>query len=179
MPHLHLSLQSGDDIILKRMRRRHLRADAVRFCEEARRLRPDMVFGADLIAGFPTETEAMFANTVGLVDDCGLAFLHVFPFSCRPGTPAARMPQVDGAAIRNRAARLREKGRAALAAYLDAQVGGEVELLMERTELGRTPGFAEVEIATDAAPASLVNARVIGSDGSRLRGRHVDPKCAP
>ena len=179
MPHLHLSLQSGDDIVLKRMRRRHLRADAVRFCDRVRRLRPDMVFGADLIAGFPTETEAMFANTVGLVDDCGLAFLHVFPFSRRPGTPAARMPQVDGAAIRNRAARLREKGQAALAAYLDAQVGREVEILMERTDLGRTPGFAEVEIATDAALASLVNARVIGSDGSRLRGRHIDPKCAP
>jgi threonylcarbamoyladenosine tRNA methylthiotransferase MtaB len=179
MPHLHLSLQSGDDIILKRMKRRHTRADAVRFCEEVRRLRPDMVLGADLIAGFPTETEAMFANTLQLLDDCGLTFLHVFPFSRRPGTPASRMPQVDGAAIRHRAARLREKGRAALAAYLDAQVGREVELLMERADLGRTPGFAEVEVATDAAPATLVNVRVIGSDGSRLRGGHLDPKCAP
>ena len=179
MPHLHLSLQSGDDIVLKRMKRRHARADAVRFCDRVRRLRPDMVFGADLIAGFPTETEAMFANTLQLVDDCGLAFLHVFPFSRRPGTPAARMPQVDGAAIRHRAARLREKGQAALAAYLDAQVGREVELLMERTDLGRTPGFAEVEVATDAAPASLVNVRVTGSDGSRLQGGRLDPKCSP
>jgi threonylcarbamoyladenosine tRNA methylthiotransferase MtaB len=121
----------------------------------------------------------MFANTLQLLDDCGLTFLHVFPFSRRPGTPASRMPQVDGAAIRHRAARLREKGRAALAAYLDAQVGREVELLMERADLGRTPGFAEAEVATDAAPASLVNVRVIGSDGSRLRGGHLDPKCAP
>ena len=115
MPHLHLSLQSGDDMILKRMKRRHTRADAVRFCEEARRLRPDIVFGADLIAGFPTETEAMFAGSMRLVDDCGLTFLHVFPFSPRPGTPAARMPQVARGAVKERAARLREKGDAALA----------------------------------------------------------------
>src|SRR5262249_25588432 len=126
MPHLHLSLQSGDDIILKRMKRRHARANAVRFCEEVRQLRPDVVFGADLIAGFPTETEAMFANSLQLIDDCGLTFLHVFPFSRRPGTPASRMPQVVGAAIKERAARLREKGQAGLAAHLNAQVGREV-----------------------------------------------------
>jgi threonylcarbamoyladenosine tRNA methylthiotransferase MtaB len=178
MPHLHLSLQSGDDLVLKRMKRRHTRADAVRFCQEVRRLRPDTVFGADLIAGFPTETEAMFENSVRLVDDCGLAFLHVFPFSRRPGTPASRMPQVDGPAIRERAARLRQKGQNALAACLDAQVGRETELLMERAGVGRTPGFAEVEIEADAAPATLVNVRVTGSDGSRLRGEPIDPKCA-
>jgi threonylcarbamoyladenosine tRNA methylthiotransferase MtaB len=178
MPHLHLSLQSGDDMILKRMKRRHTRADAVRFCAEVRRLRPDMVFGADLIAGFPTETEAMFGNSMRLIDDCGLTFLHVFPFSRRPGMPASRMPQLAGPTIRERAAKLRQKGQAALAACLDAQVGRQAELLMERTDLGRTPAFAEVEIGTDAAPATLVNVRVTGSDGSRLRGELLDPKCA-
>jgi threonylcarbamoyladenosine tRNA methylthiotransferase MtaB len=178
MPHLHLSLQSGDDIVLKRMRRRHSRADAARFCAEVRRLRPDMVFGADLIAGFPTETEAMFANSMQLVDDCGLTFLHVFPYSRRPGTPASRMPQVAGPAIKERAAKLRQKGRAALAAWLEAQVGREAELLMERADLGRTPAFAEVEIETEAAPATLVEVRVTGSDGSRLRGAPMAPKCA-
>jgi threonylcarbamoyladenosine tRNA methylthiotransferase MtaB len=180
MPHLHLSLQSGDDMILKRMKRRHSRADAVRFCEEVRRLRPDVAFGADLIAGFPTETEAMFINSLRLVDDCGLTHLHVFPFSRRPGTPAARMPQVDGAAIKERAARLRREGRRALAGYLAAQIDQEAEVLMERRGLGRTGGFAEVEIAADAAaPGEIVHVRVTGSDGSRLRGERVAPKCAP
>jgi threonylcarbamoyladenosine tRNA methylthiotransferase MtaB len=179
MPHLHLSLQSGDDMILKRMKRRHLRADAVRFCEEVRRLRPDAVFGADLIAGFPTETEAMFANSLRLVDDCGLTFLHVFPFSRRAGTPADRMPQVDGPAVRERAARLRRKGDAALARYLAGQVGREVEVLMERPGLGRTPGFAEVGIDADGTEAgALVTARVTASDGARLRGERCAPKCA-
>jgi threonylcarbamoyladenosine tRNA methylthiotransferase MtaB len=180
MPHLHLSLQSGDDMILKRMKRRHSRADAVRFCEEVRRLRPDVAFGADLIAGFPTETEAMFINSLRLVDDCGLTYLHVFPFSRRPGTPAARMPQVEGTVIKERAARLRREGRAALARYLDAQIGREAELLMERRGLGRTGGFAEMELAPDAAaPSELVLVRVTGADGSRLRGEPVAPKCAP
>ena len=132
MPHLHLSLQSGDDMILKRMKRRHTRADAVRFCDEVRRLRPDIAFGADLIAGFPTETEAMFDGSLRLVDDCGLAFLHVFPFSPRPGTPAARMPQVAGATVKERAARLRAKGRMALTGYLEAQVGRAAEVLVEQ-----------------------------------------------
>jgi threonylcarbamoyladenosine tRNA methylthiotransferase MtaB len=179
MPHLHLSLQSGDDLVLKRMKRRHTRADAIRFCDEVRRLRPDIVFGADLIAGFPTETEAMFANSLALVDDCGLTFLHVFPFSRRPGTPASRMPQVAGSVVKERASRLRQKGRAALAAWLDAQIGRRTQLLMERPDLGRTPGFAEVEIETEAAPATLVEVRVTGSDGSRLRGAPLIPKCAP
>ena len=123
MPHLHLSLQAGDDLILKRMKRRHLRADAIAFCEQVRRLRPDVVFGGDIIAGFPTETEAMFARSLDLVDECGLTHLHVFPFSPRPGTPAARMPQVRREIVKERARRLREKGAAALRAHLDAQVG--------------------------------------------------------
>ena len=123
MPHLHLSLQAGDDLILKRMKRRHSRADAIAFCEAVRRLRPDVVFGADIIAGFPTETEDMFARSLDLVDECGLTHLHVFPFSPRPGTPAARMPQVEREVIKDRARRLREQGEAALRRHLDAQVG--------------------------------------------------------
>jgi threonylcarbamoyladenosine tRNA methylthiotransferase MtaB len=178
MPHLHLSLQSGDDLILKRMRRRHLRADAVRFCEEARRLRPDLVFGADLIAGFPTETEAMFSRSLRLVDDCDLVFLHVFPFSPRQGTPAARMPQVARTVVKERAARLRAKAQAALAGYLDGQVGEEVELLMERDGIGRTPGFAEVVLDSPEAQGRLVRARVTASDGRRLQGERLAPKCA-
>ncbi|HEX6002004.1 MAG TPA: tRNA (N(6)-L-threonylcarbamoyladenosine(37)-C(2))-methylthiotransferase MtaB [Hyphomicrobiaceae bacterium] len=179
MPHLHLSLQSGDDMILKRMKRRHTRAEAVAFCEQVRRLRPDVAFGADLIAGFPTETEEMFEGSLDLVDDCGLSFLHVFPYSRRPGTPAARMPQVAGAAIKERAARLRQKGRAALAGYLSAQVGHETEVLAEQPGLGRTPAFAEVDIAPDLASAgALVNVRIAGTDGSRLRGEPLAPKCA-
>jgi threonylcarbamoyladenosine tRNA methylthiotransferase MtaB len=178
MPHLHLSLQSGDDMILKRMKRRHRRADAIRFCHEARRLRPDIVFGADLIAGFPTETDAMFANSLQLIDDCGLAFLHVFPFSSRAGTPAARMPQLAQSAIKGRAARLRDKARAALAAHLEAQVGRDVELLMERDGVGRTAGYCEVLLDAPARPGELLTARVIRSDGARLHGRRPQPTLA-
>ncbi|HET7154201.1 MAG TPA: tRNA (N(6)-L-threonylcarbamoyladenosine(37)-C(2))-methylthiotransferase MtaB [Hyphomicrobiaceae bacterium] len=179
MPHLHLSLQSGDDMILKRMKRRHVRADAIKFCQEVRRLRPDMVFGADLIAGFPTETDAMFANSVGLVEDCGLTFLHVFPYSRRNGTPAARMPQVAGPEIKARAARLRQKGERALSGYLQSQIGREVELLMERNEIGRTPGFAEVKLDRSGAGAGdLVSVRVTRSDGVRLQGMLLAPTCA-
>ena len=178
MPHLHLSLQSGDDMILKRMKRRHSRADAISFCERVRRLRPDIVFGADLIAGFPTETEAMFENSLRLVDECGLTFLHVFPFSPRAGTPAARMPQVSGRETKARAARLREQGKRALAAYLQAQVGRSVELLMERDGLGRTPAFAEVTLDGLAAARDFVLARVTRSDGSRLQAERLAPKCA-
>ncbi len=123
MPHLHLSLQAGDDMILKRMKRRHSRADAIAFCDQVRRLRPDVAFGGDIIAGFPTETEAMFARSLDLVDECGLTQLHVFPFSPRPGTPAARMPQVAGDVVKERARRLREKGEAALRRHLDGEVG--------------------------------------------------------
>jgi threonylcarbamoyladenosine tRNA methylthiotransferase MtaB len=178
MPHLHLSLQSGDDMILKRMKRRHSRADAVRFCGEVRRLRPDIVFGADLIAGFPTETADMFAGSMGLVDDCGLTLMHVFPFSPRPGTPAARMPQVPHATVKDRAARLRAKGAAALAGHLQAQVGREVELLMERDRLGRTPGFAEVTFTDPAPVGQLLRARVTGCSERRLQGEPLVPKCS-
>ena len=162
MPHLHLSMQSGDDMILKRMKRRHCRDDAVRFCAEARRLRPDIVFGADLIAGFPTETEPMFANSMSLVDDCGLTFLHVFPFSPRKGTPAARMPQVAGPAVKERAARLRQRGETALAAHLAGQLDSHVELLVERERLGRTPGFAELELDRAALPGALSKPASLG-----------------
>ena len=168
MPHLHLSLQAGDDMILKRMKRRHLRDDAIRFCEEARRLRPDMVFGADIIAGFPTETEEMFARSIDLVADCGLTFLHVFPYSPRKGTPAARMPQVRGPVIKDRAARLRAAGDAALAAHLAAQVGQVHRVLMEGPRMGRTEQFTEVDFARDQAEGQIVTARIVGVAGERL-----------
>jgi threonylcarbamoyladenosine tRNA methylthiotransferase MtaB len=179
MPHLHLSLQSGDDMILKRMKRRHVRAEAVRFCQEARRLRPDIVFGADVIAGFPTETEEIFAASMRLVDDCGLTFLHVFPYSPRAGTPAARMPQVARRTVKERARRLREKGDAALASYLGRRIGSEIDVLLERPQLGRTPQFAEVALEEPAAPGEIVRARVTASDGRRLRGEAIAPKLAP
>jgi threonylcarbamoyladenosine tRNA methylthiotransferase MtaB len=168
MPHLHLSLQAGDDMILKRMKRRHLRDDSIRFCAEARALRPDMVFGADLIAGFPTETEAMFVNSLKLVEDCGLTFLHVFPFSPRKGTPAARMPQVRGPDIKARAARLRAAGDLALERHLVAQLGKVHQVLMETPRMGRTGQFAEVTFATDHAEGTVVNARITGHQGGQL-----------
>ena len=168
MPHLHLSLQAGDDMILKRMKRRHLRDDAIRFCEEARRLRPDIVFGADIIAGFPTETEAMFENSLKLVGDCGLTFLHVFPFSARKGTPAARMPAVRGAVIRERAARLREAGEVALLRHLEAQVGRTHRVLTEGPHLGRTEQFTEVSLTADRPEGALMDLRIAGHDGARL-----------
>ncbi len=168
MPHLHLSLQAGDDLILKRMKRRHLRDDAIRFCEEARSLRPDMVFGADIIAGFPTETEEMFQQSVKLVEDCGLTFLHVFPYSPRKGTPAARMPQVRGPEIKDRAARLRAVGDAALGRHLASQVGRTHRVLTEGPRLGRTEGFAEVAFATDQPEGTILEVRVTAADGARL-----------
>ncbi|WP_347311869.1 tRNA (N(6)-L-threonylcarbamoyladenosine(37)-C(2))-methylthiotransferase MtaB [Defluviimonas sp. SAOS-178_SWC] len=168
MPHLHLSLQHGDDLILKRMKRRHLRDDAIRFCDEARRLRPDIVFGADIIAGFPTETEAMFDNSVRLVRDCGLTFLHVFPYSRRDGTPAARMPQVRGPAIRERAARLRAEGDAALTRHLSAELGKAHRILTESAHMGRTEQFMEVAFATDQPVGAIVTARIAGADGRML-----------
>jgi threonylcarbamoyladenosine tRNA methylthiotransferase MtaB len=168
MPHLHLSLQAGDDMILKRMKRRHLRDDAIAFCNEARRLRPDMVFGADIIAGFPTETEAMFENSLRLVEDCGLTFLHVFPFSPRKGTPAARMPQIKGPAIRERAARLRAEGEGALARHLAAQRGRAHRILTESARMGRTEQFTEVVFGTDQPEGRIVEARVTGFTEGRL-----------
>lgn len=168
MPHLHLSLQAGDDLILKRMKRRHLRDDAVTFCREVRRLRPDVAFGADLIAGFPTETEAMFTNTLDLVEACDLAYLHVFPFSPRTGTPAARMPQVARAQIKERAARLRAAGTVALERHLDRQRGRTIEVLTERGGIGRAQDFAEVAIPAHLPSGTLAKAYVTGHDGRRL-----------
>ncbi len=168
MPHLHLSLQAGDDMILKRMKRRHLRDDAIRFCQEARRLRPDMTFGADIIAGFPTETEEMFANSLCLVEECDLTWLHVFPYSPRPGTPAARMPQVSGSAIRDRAARLRAAGEAAVQRHLSAQIGQNHAVLMESPTMGRTAQFAEVTFSDARPEGTIIPARITGQDGKRL-----------
>ena len=168
MPHLHLSLQAGDDMILKRMKRRHLRDDAIRFCEEARRLRPDIIFGADIIAGFPTETEAMFENSLKLVTECDLTFLHVFPFSPRKGTPAARMPQVKGPAIRERAARLRGAGDAALARHLASQTGRTHRILTEGPRMGRTEQFTEVAFTTDQPEGRIVTAAIKGQAGGQL-----------
>ncbi len=171
MPHLHLSLQAGDDMILKRMKRRHLRDDAIRFCEEARALRPDMAFGADIIAGFPTETEAMFENSLRLVGDCGLTWLHVFPYSPRQGTPAARMPQVNGAVIRDRAARLRAAGNRARDAFLDRQQGRVVNVLTEAARMGRSETFAEVVFETDQHEGALISARIVGQADGQLLGQ--------
>ncbi|MGA2125737.1 MAG: tRNA (N(6)-L-threonylcarbamoyladenosine(37)-C(2))-methylthiotransferase MtaB [Xanthobacteraceae bacterium] len=168
MPHLHLSLQAGDDLVLKRMKRRHLRADAIRFCETVRRLRPDIALGADIIAGFPTETEEMFARSLDLVDDCGLAQLHVFPFSPRPGTPASRMPQVARAVAKERARRLRQKGAAALARHLAATVGAARRVLMESPQSGRTEQFFEVRTASPLAPGEIVDLVMSGHDGQKL-----------
>ena len=168
MPHLHLSLQHGDDLILKRMKRRHLRDDAIRFAEEARRLRPEMTFGADIIAGFPTETEAHFENSLRLVEDCALTWLHVFPYSPRPGTPAARMPQVDGATIRARAARLREAGEARVQTHLASQVGRSHRVLMESPTMGRTEQFTEVALAVPQPEGTIVTTAIRGYEGTRL-----------
>lgn len=168
MPHLHLSLQAGHDMILKRMRRRHLRADAIRFCEEARRLRPDIALGADLIAGFPTETEEMFRASLDIVDACGLSYLHVFPFSPRQGTPAARMPQVDRPVIRDRAERLREAGRRSLLRHLEGWTGRTASVLVEKAGHGRAEDFSEVRLATAFPPGHIVRLMVDGHDGHRL-----------
>jgi threonylcarbamoyladenosine tRNA methylthiotransferase MtaB len=167
MPHLHLSLQSGDDMILKRMKRRHSRRDAIDFCAQVRRLRPDIALGADIIAGFPTETEEMFARSLDLVEQCGLTFLHVFPYSKRPGTPAARMPQVAGDAIKQRAKRLRAAGEAALLRRLATEVGATREVLIESDRQGRTEHF--LPVAIDGDVPGLVRRRVVtGHDGARL-----------
>lgn len=170
MPHLHLSLQAADDMVLKRMKRRHSRADAIAACERARAARPDVVLGADLIAGFPTEDEAMFANTLTAVSDMGLTHLHVFPFSARPGTPAARMPQVAGEVRRERAARLRAAGDAALAAHLAEQVGGTAEVLVETGEEGHTPHYARVRLVGGAPAGALVRVRLAEARGDHLLG---------
>ena len=171
MPHFHLSAQSGDNLTLKRMKRRHSREDTVKFCETIRRLRPEVAFGADLIAGFPTEDDAMFEGSLALVDDAGLSYLHVFPFSARKGTPAARMPQLPAATVKARARRLRAKGEDALAARLKSLVGSEQELLVEKNGSGRTRCFASVLFEGTATPGSLVRAHIVSSDGRTLGAR--------
>ena len=168
MPHLHLSLQHGDDLILKRMKRRHLRDDAIRFAEDARRLRPDMTFGADIIAGFPTETEAHFENSLKLVEECHLTWLHVFPYSPRQGTPAARIPQVDGRAIKERAARLRAVGQTAVQRHLAEQAGRNHKVLMEAPDMGRTEQFTEVRFAKPQPVGQIVETTIVGHDGKQL-----------
>ena len=167
MPHLHLSLQSGDDMILKRMKRRHSRKDAIEFCAQVRRLRPDMTLGADIIAGFPTETDEMFARSEDLVDECDLTFLHVFPYSKRPGTPAARMPQVAGEAIKERARRLRAAGDVALQRRLAAEVGTTRQVLIESATQGRTEHFLPVAISGET-PGAVMALAINGHDGARL-----------
>ncbi|WP_339691528.1 tRNA (N(6)-L-threonylcarbamoyladenosine(37)-C(2))-methylthiotransferase MtaB [Celeribacter baekdonensis] len=169
MPHLHLSLQHGDDLILKRMARRHLRDDAIRFCEEARKLRPDMTFGADIIAGFPTESDAHFENSLNLVRECDLTWLHVFPYSKREGTPAAKIPnQVNGTVIKARAARLREAGDVQVQRHLEAQVGREHIILMENPHMGRTEQFTEVTFDTPKTEGAIVTAKILGLKGTQL-----------
>ncbi|CUH79405.1 Threonylcarbamoyladenosine tRNA methylthiotransferase MtaB [Tritonibacter multivorans] len=169
MPHLHLSLQHGDDLILKRMARRHLRDDAIRFCEEARKLRPEMTFGADIIAGFPTETEAHFENSLKLVSDCDLTWLHVFPYSKREGTPAAKIPsQVNGNAIKDRAARLRAAGDRQVQKHLAEQIGKTHHILMENPHMGRTEQFTEVTFANAQTEGALVTAKITGIAGAQL-----------
>ncbi|MGX6648671.1 tRNA (N(6)-L-threonylcarbamoyladenosine(37)-C(2))-methylthiotransferase MtaB [Maricaulaceae bacterium MS644] len=173
-PYMHLSLQAGDDMILKRMKRRHSRDDAIALTRRLRSVRPDIAFGADLIAGFPTETEAMFENSMALVDECDLAFLHVFPYSPRPGTPAARMPQVNGTVIKERAARLREKGDEALRRHLQRRVGATLTVIMEKPGFARADDFSPVLLDAPARPGALLQARITGHDGERLIGQAVE-----
>ena len=175
MPHLHLSLQHGDDLILKRMKRRHLRDDAIQFCEEARKLRPDMIFGADIIAGFPTETEAHFENSVKLVDECDLTWLHVFPYSARQGTPAARMPAVDGRLIKERAAILRQKGDEKVQTHLRDQVGKVHAVLMENPNMGRTEQFTEVCFDASQQEGEIVTAQITDIVNGKLFALPVTP----
>ena len=171
MPHLHLSLQSGDNMVLKRMKRRHSREDSIEFCSRMRALRADLVFGADLIAGFPTETDEMFENSVALVEDCGLSFLHVFPFSPRPGTPAARMPQVDGSVVKARARRLREVGARRTDALLPGFHGTRILVLMETETVGRSEQFVPVHVGGRSVPGSVIEVQVTGSQDGTLIGQ--------
>ena len=175
MPHLHLSLQHGDDLILKRMKRRHLRDDAIKFCEDARKLRPEIIFGADIIAGFPTETDAHFENSIKLVDECDLTWLHVFPYSAREGTPAARMPAVDGKLIKTRAAILREKGNTKVKEHLINQVGKEHAVLMENENLGRSEQFTEIIFETPQIDGQIITARVTGVSDDKLIAEPASP----
>ncbi len=168
MPHLHLSLQHGDDLILKRMKRRHSRRDAIAFCEQVRRLRPEVAFGADIIAGFPTETDDMFARSLDLIDDCGLSLLHVFPFSARPDTPAARMPQLDRTLVKERARILRAKGETALAHQLEREVGVRRRVLTERGGIGHTEQFMPVRLAAPIEPGRILDLTMAAHNGRQL-----------
>ena len=168
MPHLHLSLQAGDNMILKRMKRRHLRDDAIRFCGDMRKARPDIVFGADIIAGFPTETEEMFENSLRLVEECDLTWLHVFPYSPRLGTPAARMPQLQKTVIKERAARLRQAGEVRVQAHLAAQVGKQHSVLTESSKMGRTEGFTEVHFDSEQPVGQIVPTLIRGHSLTNL-----------
>ena len=171
MPHLHLSLQHGDDLILKRMKRRHLRSDAIQFTQEAVRLRPDMTFGADIIAGFPTETEEHFENSLALVRECNLTWLHIFPYSVRKGTPAARMPQVNGRDVKDRAARLRAAGAAKVAQHLKAQVGQMHSVLLEKPNMGRTQQFAEVIFTKPQPEGKIITTKITSASATQLKGQ--------
>ena len=178
MPHLHLSLQSGSDMILKRMKRRHSRSDTIAFCNTVRRLRPDIAFGADLIAGFPTETDDMFTDSLRLVEDCGITWLHVFPFSARPGTPAARMPQHSKALCRERAAQLRRAGAVAEKEFFAAALGARATIVVEKGAQGRTEQFAPVHLDQPAPEGSLLSVEIIGIADNRLRGRTFGAQAA-
>ena len=173
MPHFHISAQAGDDMILKRMKRRHLRADVISFCDKIRALRPDAIFGADLIAGFPTETDEMFANTLALIEEAGLTFLHVFPYSIRPGTPAAKMPQVDKALVKTRAAALRAAGHAALARQLATYVGTTADVLVEQDQQGHSAHYAQVRLKDAAPHGELITVRVVDADATSLYGEAI------
>lgn len=180
MPHLHLSLQAGDDMILKRMKRRHLRDDAIRFCDKVRSVRPDVTFGADLIAGFPTETDEMFENSLRLVEECGLTWLHVFPYSPRPMTPAARMPQLPRAIVKGRAERLRALGGAQVARHLAGLVGRSADMLMENETDGRLADFTPVQLSDGTArPGGLVTVTISGHDRARLIATQSTPETCP
>ena len=168
MPHFHLSLQHGDDLILKRMKRRHLRKDAILFCEQVRKLRPEVTFGADIIAGFPTESDEHFENSIKLVEECGLTWLHIFPYSKRDGTPAARMPQIDGRTIKSRAELLRSLGKKVRSKHLKEQIGRKHKVLMESSVLGRTEQFAEVLFASPKQEGSIVDATISDASNSQL-----------
>jgi threonylcarbamoyladenosine tRNA methylthiotransferase MtaB len=168
MAHFHLSLQSGDNMILKRMKRRHLRDDAISFCEEVKKVRPEVTFGADIIAGFPTETNKMFENSLKLVTECNLTWLHIFPYSARVGTPASRMPQVNGQKVKERAKELRELGSSQVSKYLTSQVGLQHKILMENETLGRTEQFAEVQFKTPRKPGIIISAKINSFENHKL-----------
>jgi len=168
MPHLHLSLQHGDNLILKRMKRRHLRDDAIAFCEEARKVRPEIIFGADIIAGFPTETEEHFQNSVNLIKECGLTWLHIFPYSPREGTPAAKMPQVNGNQIKKRASVLRDLGKKQVKSHLSSQLGKTHNILMENAYMGRTEQFTEVKFDKEQVEGSIVLGKITDANEKQL-----------